>query len=50
VYDRGLALGLLLAALIFGIAGETDALVLFALAGLSALVVTSITRYSTRPA
>ena len=50
VYDRGLAFGLLLAALIFGIAGETDALALFAIAGLSALIVTSITRYSARPA
>jgi hypothetical protein len=50
VYDRGLALGLLLAALIFGLAGELDALILFAIAGVSALVVTSITRYSARPA
>jgi hypothetical protein len=50
VYDRGLALGLLLAALIFGIVGEADAMVLFAIAGVSALVVTSITRYSARPA
>src|SRR5688500_17204448 len=33
VYDRGLTLGLLVAALIFGIAGEPDALVLFGIAG-----------------
>lgn len=46
VYDRGIAFGLLLVAVIFGIAGDTGAGVLFAVAGLSALVVTSITRYS----
>jgi hypothetical protein len=50
VYDRGLALGLLLVALIFGLAGEPEASPVFALAGLVALVVTSITRYSARPA
>jgi hypothetical protein len=49
VYDRGLALGLLLTAVIFGIAGQEDALPLFALAGLAALLVSSITRYSARP-
>jgi hypothetical protein len=49
-YDRGLALGLFAAALIFGIAGQTEALAVFAVAGLAALVVTSITRYSARPA
>lgn len=50
VYDRGLALGLLLTAVIFGLAGQEDALPLFALAGLAALVVSSVTRYSSRPA
>jgi hypothetical protein len=50
VYDRGLALGLLLVAGIFGLAGETEALLVFAIAGFGALVVTSITRYSARPA
>jgi hypothetical protein len=49
VYDRGLALGLLLVALIFGLAGEPGALLLFAVAGLLALVVTTITRYSAKP-
>ncbi len=49
VYDRGLALGLLLVAIIFGFAGETEALLVFAVAGAAALVVTSITRYSAHP-
>lgn len=47
VYDRGLALGLLLAAGLFGLAGEPEALALFAAAGVAALVTTAITRYST---
>src|SRR3712207_1131072 len=46
VYDRGLGFGLLLTAAIFGVAGELGAGLLFAIAGVSALVVTSITRYS----
>ncbi len=50
VYDRGLALGLLVAAGIFGLAGETEAAPVFAAAGALALVVTSITRYSAAPA
>ena len=45
-YDRGIALGLLIVALVFGIAGQPGAAVLFAVAGLGALIVTSITRYS----
>jgi hypothetical protein len=49
VYDRGLALGLMVTALIFGLGGELSAVLLFATAGLGALVVTSITRYSARP-
>jgi hypothetical protein len=48
VYDRGLALGLLLSAGIFGIAGEPLAMVLFAGAGLAALFATVVTRYSAR--
>ena len=48
-YDRGLALGLLAAALVFGLAGQTDALAVFAVAGAGALLVTSITRYSAKP-
>ena len=49
VYDRGLALGLLLSAGIFALAGELGATALFAGAGIAALVVTSVTRYSARP-
>ena len=50
VYDRGLALGLLLSAGIFGLAGEPEAMLLFAGTGLAALVTTAVTRYSARPA
>jgi hypothetical protein len=50
VYDRGLALGLMVTALIFGLADELVAGLVFAAAGLGALFVTSITRYSARPA
>ena len=46
VYDRGLAVGLLLSALVFGIGQEIGAMVLFGLSGAVALLVTSITRYS----
>jgi hypothetical protein len=45
-YDRGLGLGLIAAGIAFGLAGESGALALFVAAGLVALVVTSITRYS----
>ena len=45
-YDRGLALGLLVSAVLFGLFGEVEATVLFALAGLAALITTSVTRYS----
>jgi hypothetical protein len=48
--DRGLALGLMATALIFGLAGDTEALLVFAVAGIAALIVTSMTRYSARPA
>jgi hypothetical protein len=48
VYDRGLALGLLLSAGIFGVAGQLEAMVLFGGAGLAALVTTAVTRYSAR--
>jgi hypothetical protein len=48
VYDRGLALGLLLSAGIFALAGEFEAMGLFAVAGTAALVMTSVTRYSAR--
>jgi hypothetical protein len=50
VYDRGLAIGLLLSAGIFGVAGEPEAMVLFAGAGLAALFMTAVTRYSARAA
>jgi hypothetical protein len=50
VYDRGLAVGLVLVGLVFGVAGDLGALALFALAGLGGLVVTSLTRYSGRSA
>ena len=48
VYDRGLALGLLLSAGIFAWAGQIEAMALFAAAGIAALVMTSVTRYSAR--
>jgi hypothetical protein len=50
VYDRGIAIGLLLTAAIFGVASETEAALMFGIAGAAALIVTSITRYSARPA
>ena len=50
VYDRGIALGLVLVALMFAIAGEPDAALVFGTSGIAALVVTTITRYSARPA
>jgi len=46
VYDRGIGVGLLLVAILFALASDTGAAILFAVAGLSALIVTSITRYS----
>ena len=49
-YDRGLAVGLIVAGVAFGLAGESGALALFAAAGILTLVVTSITRYSASPA
>ena len=48
VYDRGLALGLLLSAGIFAAAGQIEATALFAAAGIAALAMTSVTRYSAR--
>ena len=46
VYDRGLALGLLVSALIFALFGEFAAMGLFAAAGLAALLMSSVIRYS----
>ena len=48
VYDRGMALGLLMVGLLFGIVGDRASLALFGAAGLAALIVTVTTRYSVR--
>jgi hypothetical protein len=48
-YDRGIAVGLILTALLFGAAGQAEAALVFGAAGAAALVVTTITRYSARP-
>ena len=48
-YDRGLSLGLLLVALLFGFAGDGLAMAIFGAAGLAALAVTLTTRYSATP-
>jgi hypothetical protein len=49
VYDRGIGFGLLAVAAVFGLSGDAGAALLFATAGVAALVVTSITRYSASP-
>jgi hypothetical protein len=49
VYDRGLAVGLMAVAALFGLSGEPSAMLLFATAGIATLIVTAITRYSARP-
>jgi hypothetical protein len=46
VYDRGLALGLIVSAVLFALFGEPEATALFAVAGVAALITTSVTRYS----
>jgi hypothetical protein len=46
IYDRGLALGLIVSAALFLLFGEIEAMVLFAVAGGTALYTTSVTRYS----
>ena len=46
VYDRGLALGLIVSAGLFALFGQLEATALFAAAGLAALIMTSVTRYS----
>ena len=48
LYDRGLALGLLLAGALFGAVGDHWSLLVFGGAGLLALLVTLTTRYSAR--
>jgi hypothetical protein len=45
-YDRGLGIGLLVAALAFGLANDGIAAALFAITGVAALIVASITSYS----
>jgi len=50
VYDRLLALGLLSAGVIFGLAGDRHALALFGALGLATLLVALSTRYTVRPA
>ena len=47
-YDQGLALGLLLSALAFAVAGDTGAVLLFGISGLVQLSITATTRYSVR--
>jgi hypothetical protein len=46
VYDRGIALGLLMVGAVFAVAGDGGAALLFGAAGVGALIVTAITRYS----
>ena len=46
VYDRGLALGLILSAGLFALFGQFEAMGLFAAAGVAAAFMTSVTRYS----
>lgn len=48
VWDRGLGLGLLIVGGIFGVYGDLTAMALFAMAGLAALIMTTVTRYSAR--
>ena len=45
-YDRGLALGLIVSAGLFGLFGQPEAMALFAVAGLATLITTAVTRYS----
>lgn len=47
-YDAGLGVGLLLAALAFGLAGQLGSLILFGAVGLVILAITSTTRNSVR--
>ena len=49
-YDRGIAIGLLLAAAVFAIGAQLEAALLFGIAGMAALILTTVTRYTARPA
>jgi hypothetical protein len=46
VYDRGIAIGLMVVAAIFALSGEPAAALVFAAAGIATLIVTAVTRYS----
>lgn len=46
VFDRGLAMGLLVTGIAFGLAGQPGALYFFGAAGLAALLLSSTTRYT----
>jgi hypothetical protein len=46
VYDRGIAVGLVAVGVVCAFAGDLGAALLFTTAGVAALIVTSITRYS----
>jgi hypothetical protein len=46
IYDRGLALGLLGAAILFGLSGEDTAVIVFGAAGAGALLMAVTTSYS----
>ena len=50
VYDRALAIGLLLVAVLFGAIDENVAAALFGGAGIAALAMTLVTRYTAEPA
>jgi hypothetical protein len=45
-YDRGIALGLIIAAALLGFAGESGAVAVFLIAGLALLALSTSTRYS----
>ncbi|MGH2712384.1 MAG: hypothetical protein ACRDM7_00580 [Thermoleophilaceae bacterium] len=49
-YDRGIGFGLVLVGVVFGLADEGTAGLVFGIAGVAALLVTALTRYTTRPA
>jgi hypothetical protein len=46
VFDRGIAIGLIVVAAIFALSGELFAALVFAAAGIAPLIVTAATRYS----
>lgn len=46
IYDRGLALGLLLTAILFSVTGQPQAALYFAAVGAGQLLLTTTTRYS----